>query len=140
MSGRAGSPGGRRGALDSAPATEQARPPGPVRTCVGCRERAARADLLRVVAVEGRLVPDLARRLPGRGASVHPDLRCLDLAERRRAFVRALRLPGPLDAGAVRQAVQGQGAGSTTGTTSTTPPDAREQVEKPHERSMSQHR
>ena len=61
--------------------------------------------LLRVVAVEDRLVPDLARRLPGRGASVHPDPRCLDLAEKRRAFPRALRLAGPLDLSPVRTAV-----------------------------------
>jgi uncharacterized protein len=33
---------------------------------------------------------------------VHRDLRCLDLAERRRAFPRALRLEGPLDSEAVR--------------------------------------
>ena len=78
-----------------------------MRTCVGCRERASRADLLRVVADGDRLVPDLARRLPGRGASVHPDLRCVELAERRRAFPRALRLPGPLDTGALREAVAG---------------------------------
>jgi uncharacterized protein len=78
-----------------------------VRTCVGCRERAARADLLRVVVVEGRLVPDPARRLPGRGASVHPDPRCVDLAVRRRAFPRALRLPGPLDASEVTELVTG---------------------------------
>ncbi|HET7406731.1 MAG TPA: YlxR family protein [Mycobacteriales bacterium] len=73
----------------------------PVRTCVGCRQRAAASDLLRVVAVEGRLSPDPRHRMPGRGAHVHPDPACLDLAERRRAFPRALRLPGPLDATAV---------------------------------------
>ena len=56
---------------------------------------------LRVVAAEGLLVPDPARRLPGRGAHLHRDLACLDLAERRKAFPRALRLPGPLDAAAV---------------------------------------
>ncbi|HWH27958.1 MAG TPA: YlxR family protein [Mycobacteriales bacterium] len=79
-----------------------------MRTCVGCRERAARADLLRVVADGDRLVPDPARRLPGRGASVHPDLRCVDLADKRRAFPRALRLPGPLDVTPVREAVSRQ--------------------------------
>jgi uncharacterized protein len=77
-----------------------------VRTCVGCRERAARADLLRVVADGGRLVPDPARRRLGRGASVHPDLRCVELAEKRRAFPRALRLPGPLDTSLLREAVR----------------------------------
>ena len=52
------------------------------------------------------LVPDLHKRLPGRGAHLHPDLTCLDLAERRRAFPRALRTPGPLNAGRVRAAVE----------------------------------
>ena len=79
-----------------------ARRAGPVRMCVGCRERAAKAVLLRVVADAGALLPDPSGRLPGRGASVHPDLRCLDLAERRRAFPRALRRTGPLASDAVR--------------------------------------
>jgi len=77
----------------------------PVRTCVGCRTRARAADLLRVVARDGALVPDPLRRLPGRGAHLHRDPACLELAERRRAFPRALRVPGPLDATAVRDAV-----------------------------------
>jgi len=45
---------------------------------------------LRVVVIEGACVPDQHGRLPGRGAHLHPDLACLDLAERRRAFPRAL--------------------------------------------------
>jgi predicted RNA-binding protein YlxR (DUF448 family) len=76
-----------------------------VRTCVGCRIRAAKTDLLRVVADGDRLVPDPAGRVPGRGASVHRDPRCVDLAEKRRAFPRALRLTGPLDLHLVREAV-----------------------------------
>ena len=78
----------------------------PVRTCVGCRQRAAAGELLRVVAVEGALLPDPSRRLPGRGAHVHPVAGCLDLAEKRRAFPRALRVPAPLDASALRALVQ----------------------------------
>ena len=77
-----------------------------MRTCVGCRERSAKSDLLRVVADGDRLVPDPSGRLPGRGASVHPDPRCVTLAEKRRAFPRALRLPGPLDTSAVWESVQ----------------------------------
>jgi hypothetical protein len=46
---------------------------------------------VRVVVVEGVLVPDPRARLAGRGAWVHPDPACLDLAVRRRAFARALR-------------------------------------------------
>jgi uncharacterized protein len=52
-------------------------------------------------------VPDPRHRLAGRGAWVHPDLSCLDLAERRRAFPRALRLAGPLDVTAVREFLAG---------------------------------
>ena len=69
----------------------------PTRTCVGCREKAPKADLLRVVVVEGACVPDPRDRLPGRGAHLHPRPECLALALRRRAFPRALRVPGPLD-------------------------------------------
>ena len=79
---------------------------GPVRTCVGCRARADRAGLLRVVVAGGVLVVDPGRRLPGRGASVHPDLACVDLADKRRAFVRALRADGPLDVTPVRAYLQ----------------------------------
>jgi predicted RNA-binding protein YlxR (DUF448 family) len=78
----------------------------PVRTCVGCRQRVAAGELLRVVAVDGALVPDPSRRLPGRGAHVHPVVECLDLAEKRRAFPRALRVAGPLDTAVVRAAAE----------------------------------
>ncbi|RSS81703.1 YlxR family protein [Streptomyces sp. WAC06614] len=78
----------------------------PERTCVGCRERAAKSDLLRIVAVEGACVPDRRGTLPGRGAYVHPAVVCLDQAVRRRAFSRALRFPGVLDTAALRTAVE----------------------------------
>ncbi|QIK66939.1 YlxR family protein [Nocardioides sp. HDW12B] len=68
----------------------------PVRTCVGCRRRAAKTDLLRVVAEDQGhglvLVPDPPARRPGRGAYLHPDEDCLAQALRRRAFPRALRI------------------------------------------------
>ena len=79
----------------------------PVRTCVGCRASVPAADLLRVVARDGALVPDPGRRLPGRGAHLHLDPACFALAERRRAFPRALRVPGPLDLAALRDALGG---------------------------------
>jgi predicted RNA-binding protein YlxR (DUF448 family) len=92
-----------------------------VRTCVGCRVRADRAALLRVVVADGVLVVDPQRRLPGRGASVHPDLACVDLADKRRAFHRALRVDGPLDVTPVRQHLQQADTPSAHG----------KQVEKP---------
>ncbi|WP_307069478.1 MULTISPECIES: YlxR family protein [unclassified Streptomyces] len=78
----------------------------PERTCVGCRERAAKIELLRTVAVEGECVPDPRGTLPGRGAYVHPAPACLDLAVRRRVLPRALRVPGPLDTMALRRYVE----------------------------------
>ncbi|MEV3993461.1 YlxR family protein [Streptomyces sp. NPDC049837] len=78
----------------------------PERTCLGCRERAAKRDLLRIVLIKGDCAPDPRGTLPGRGAYVHPALVCLDLAVRRRAFPRALRVPGPLDTADVRRYVE----------------------------------
>ncbi|OSZ55483.1 DNA-binding protein [Streptomyces pharetrae CZA14] len=78
----------------------------PERTCVGCRERAAKTELLRIVAVGGECVPDPRGTLPGRGAYVHPTPVCLDQAVRRRAFTRALRAPGALETKALRLYVE----------------------------------
>ncbi|MFH8338048.1 YlxR family protein [Streptomyces sp. AM6-12] len=78
----------------------------PERTCVGCRERAAKNDLLRIVRREGECVPDPRGTLPGRGAYVHPALVCVDQAVRRRALPRALRAPAALDTKALRRYVE----------------------------------
>src|SRR4051794_25602498 len=81
------------------------RPDKPVRTCIGCRKRELAVELLRVVAVDGNgeraVTVDQARRLPGRGAWLHPEQACLDAAIRRRAFARALRITGSPDITAV---------------------------------------
>lgn len=74
---------------EAAPSTQ------PVRTCLGCRQVAAKSELLRIVAVDGVLTADPAARLGGRGAYVHRRAECLDKAEQRRAFQRALRLSEP---------------------------------------------
>ncbi|MFD3686162.1 YlxR family protein [Nocardiopsis sp. NPDC058631] len=73
-------------------------PDGPVRTCVGCRSRAVQSDLVRLVAVGTAITPDTRGRRPGRGAYLHDDRRCLELAERRRVWPRAYRR-GAGDAG-----------------------------------------
>ncbi|WP_328827639.1 YlxR family protein [Nocardioides acrostichi] len=69
----------------------------PIRTCVGCRTRAAKPELLRVTAgIDDQglpvLVADLRGGAPGRGAHIHPTAECYELAVRRRAFARALRI------------------------------------------------
>ena len=80
-----------------------------VRTCVGCRARAPRTTLLRVVAVDSTLVPDEKASMPGRGAWVHETSACVEAAIRRRAFVRALRVPGPLDTQTFEKRLNGYG-------------------------------
>ena len=40
------------------------------------------------------VVPDPTATSPGRGAHLHPTSECYDLAVRRKAFTRALRLEG----------------------------------------------
>ncbi|WP_445996133.1 YlxR family protein [Okibacterium fritillariae] len=69
----------------------------PLRTCVGCRSRAPQTHLLRFVARGTELVVDEAAVLPGRGAWIHPNLDCYHLAEKRRAFGRALRAGNAID-------------------------------------------
>ncbi|MCH9734021.1 MAG: YlxR family protein [Actinomycetia bacterium] len=81
---------------------------GPVRTCIGCRNRELAVELLRVVAIDGgdghlAVTVDAARTLPGRGAWLHRDPRCLREAIRRRAFGRALRITGSPDITAVEE-------------------------------------
>ncbi|MFF7362549.1 YlxR family protein [Streptomyces sp. NBC_01335] len=78
----------------------------PERTCVGCRERAAKTELLRIVVDEGACAPDPRGTLPGRGAYVHPASVCLDLAVRRRAFLRAFKAKGPFDTTALQRFVE----------------------------------
>lgn len=85
-------------------------PAGPMRTCIGCRRVSPISDLFRLIVLGGVLYPDLRRRLPGRGAWLHPDEGCVDLAERRRTFVRALRLDGPPDIAAIRAHLHPQAA------------------------------
>ena len=46
---------------------------------------------------------------PGRGAHLHPTTECLDLAERRRAFPRALRVQGTLDLTPLRAEIERHG-------------------------------
>ena len=81
----------------------------PVRTCVGCRGRASRTALIRVVVQNDRLVIDERAALSGRGAWLHPSLECLDTALRRRAFARALRVTAPLDTQTIEKRLNGYG-------------------------------
>ncbi|GGK90274.1 YlxR family protein [Mangrovihabitans endophyticus] len=104
---------------------------GPTRTCVGCRKRAPAVTLVRFVAVGAGdvflLRPDPSRRLPGRGAHLHPDLACFALAERRRAWGRALRLTGVVDTGSLDEHIRAVSVphGTTDGGASAPHPDSK---------------
>ena len=66
-------------------------PSTPERTCVGCRSRAPKAALVRIVSVDGKPVLDRDARMPGRGAYLHPRADCVEQALRAGAVGRALR-------------------------------------------------
>ncbi|MEO6505985.1 MAG: YlxR family protein [Terrimesophilobacter sp.] len=83
----------------------------PVRTCLGCRARADKCSLTRVVARAGEVVVDHSATLPGRGAWVHPTLECVEKALTRNALGRALKADRTVVVSAataqqLRQAVQ----------------------------------
>ena len=65
----------------------------PVRTCVGCRRKAGKSELVRLVWQQS-VVVDPAQREPGRGAYLHPGPDCVALAVKRRSLGRALRVTG----------------------------------------------
>jgi predicted RNA-binding protein YlxR (DUF448 family) len=59
-----------------------------------------------VVSIDSVLVLDERASMPGRGAWVHETPECMDAALRRRAFVRALRVSGPLDTQTIEEYLQ----------------------------------
>ena len=59
--------------------------------CVGCRRPASKSELVRLVWLDG-LVVDVRQVKPGRGAYLHRDAGCRELAVRRRSVGRALRV------------------------------------------------
>lgn len=64
----------------------------PERTCVGCRAVKDKRELVRLVACCGTLVVDGSGVMPGRGAYLCPDQRCLDSAyAKKESFSRALK-------------------------------------------------
>ncbi|MEE9614516.1 MAG: YlxR family protein [Thermodesulfobacteriota bacterium] len=64
----------------------------PRRRCVGCGLTRDKGYLVRFVSVEGRLVPDFKKRMPGRGLYLCPSRGCVVSAcEKKGAFSRALR-------------------------------------------------
>ncbi|MGW5050001.1 YlxR family protein [Actinokineospora sp. NPDC004072] len=54
---------------------------------------------------DGEAIPDPRRRMPGRGAWIHPRPECLATAEKRRAFPRAFRVQGAVCVDGLRSAI-----------------------------------
>ena len=63
----------------------------PERTCAGCRARVPRGSLLRIVRGADGVRVDRSGSAPGRGACVHRDPACLDVALAKGGLARALR-------------------------------------------------
>ena len=63
----------------------------PERSCVGCRERAPKAELVRVARTPAGVRVDPHGNAPGRGAYVHLDPACVAAALRKGALASALR-------------------------------------------------
>ena len=68
----------------------------PQRQCMGCRERRAKKELIRVVRMtDGTVGLDFSGKLNGRGAYLCPDPDCLKKAQRSKALERSLEVPIP---------------------------------------------
>ena len=66
----------------------------PQRQCMGCRERKAKREMIRVVrTTEGVAVLDFSGKVNGRGAYVCPSSECLKKARKSRALERCLEVP-----------------------------------------------
>ncbi|PTL73532.1 DUF448 domain-containing protein [Rathayibacter caricis DSM 15933] len=106
----------------------------PVRTCVGCRLRAPRASLLRLVLHSNSLAVDPRAVRAGRGAWLHDTYDCYERAVKRHAFPRAFKTRESVDTSELEQYI-------TRGSTGPVPPheeptqgavaSQREQAERP---------
>ena len=68
----------------------------PQRQCMGCRERKAKKELIRVVrGTDGVVSLDFSGKLNGRGAYICPQMECLVKARKARSLERSLEVPIP---------------------------------------------
>ena len=68
----------------------------PQRQCMGCRERKAKKELIRVVrGTDGVVSLDFGGKLNGRGAYICPDPECLKKAQKAKSLERSLEVPIP---------------------------------------------
>ena len=68
----------------------------PQRQCMGCRERKAKRDMIRVVrCTDGSVNLDFGGKMNGRGAYICPQSACLKKALRSKALDRSLEVTIP---------------------------------------------
>ena len=68
----------------------------PQRQCMGCRERKAKKEMIRVVrGTDGVVSLDFGGKLNGRGAYLCPDPECLKKAQKSKSLERSLEVPIP---------------------------------------------
>lgn len=68
----------------------------PQRQCMGCRERKAKRELIRVVrGPDGTVSLDFSGKANGRGAYLCPDPQCLKKAQKAKALERSLEVSIP---------------------------------------------
>jgi uncharacterized protein len=70
--------------------------PTPERTCIGCRQKRERENLIRLVVGDGA-VRIAGGRVHGRSAYLCPDVRCFEQAQHKKAFGRAFRTAAHVD-------------------------------------------
>ena len=81
-------------AKDTTHAEERAATEGTVRLCAVSRAEKSTDELIRfVLGPDGAIVPDLARKLPGRGVWVTATRDAVTTAARRNVFARSLKRP-----------------------------------------------
>ena len=68
----------------------------PQRQCMGCRERKAKREMIRVVrCTDGQVRLDFSGKLNGRGAYICPNSECLKKAQKTRSLERSLEVAIP---------------------------------------------
>jgi predicted RNA-binding protein YlxR (DUF448 family) len=78
----------------------------PVRSCISCRKRANPSALIRVVLVDGKVIPDTKGGAAGRGAWLHK--KCAEVAIARNAFRFAFKQDQAVDLSELLKFLEGQ--------------------------------
>ncbi len=68
----------------------------PMRMCAGCRTRAPKRELIRVVRTpDGQVIADAREKAPGRGAYICRNINCFKKIRKSRALERMLEVTIP---------------------------------------------